>query len=370
MKKFEDFKLERYFAAHEFSAKHLLSCSDAESIRLRELLDFEPGSREALEERWLGYSDSQGLPELRREIAGLYASISPDQVLAHTGAQEPILNLFMSVLSPGDHVITHFPGYQSGFSIPRALGCELSPWSARESNEWLLDLDELRGLIRPETKLVVLNCPHNPTGRIMPKSDFAELIALLRERGILLLSDEVYRGLELDDADRLPTGADAYENGISLGVMSKAYGLAGLRVGWVATRNPEVLHAMAKQKDYTTICNPGITEWLAALALRNGEKLLTRNREILGANIRSFESFLARRGDLFDWVPPQGGTMGFAWRRDGKSMEPLARKLLTERELMLISGKYFDTDEKFFRLGLGRRNFPEVLASFEAGIGL
>ncbi|MBS1961451.1 MAG: aminotransferase class I/II-fold pyridoxal phosphate-dependent enzyme [Bdellovibrionales bacterium] len=360
--------MERHFARHEFTARHLISCSDAESIHLRELLDFEPGSRQKLEALWLGYSDSRGIPELRAEIRKLYTTVQDRDIVAHTGAQEPILNLFMGLIGPGDHVITHFPGYQSSYSVPKNLGAEVSLWKARPEEGWRLDLDELKRLLKPNTKLVILNCPHNPSGYVMPAAEYAALIAILRERGILLLSDEVYRGLEARAADRLPAAVDVYENAISLGVMSKAYGLAGLRVGWIATKNERVRLAFEKQKDYTTICGPIVAEWLASLALRHAGRLLERNRATVGANTAVFSAFLERRGERFEWVPPGGGTMGFPWRRDGKSMEPLAAKVLEREGLMLITGKYFDTDEKYFRLGLGRKDFPEVLAILERNL--
>lgn len=359
--RFDDFKLERHFARHEFTARYLISCSDAESVPLRDLLDFEPGSRQKLEALWLGYSDSRGIPELRAEIAKLYATVGDRDIVAHTGAQEPILNLFMGLVGPGDHVVTHFPGYQSSYSVPKNLGAEVSLWRARPDEGWRLDLEELKALLRPNTKLVILNCPHNPSGYVMPAAEFSALVAILRERGILLLSDEVYRGLEARAADRLPAAVDVYENAISLGVMSKAYGLAGLRVGWIATKNERVRLAFEKQKDYTTICGPIVAEWLASLALRHAGRLLERNRAIVSANEAAFADFLARTGERFGWVRPAGGTMAFPWRKDGASMEPFAGKLLEREGLMLITGKYFDTDEKFFRLGLGRKDFPEVL---------
>jgi aspartate/methionine/tyrosine aminotransferase len=136
-------------------------------------------------------------------------------------------------------------------------------------------------------------------------------------------------------------------------------------MGWIATRHEKTLAAMAKQKDYSTICNPVVTEWLSALALRHGEKLITRNRSIVEKNREAFEGFLARNPGLFAWTPPSGGTMGFVWRLDGKSMEPFAKFLLEREGLMLLSGKYFDTDEKYFRIGLGRKNFTEALAVLE-----
>lgn len=365
---FEDFKLERYFAKHEFTAKYLLSCSDSESIRLGELLDFEHDSREKMEKLWLGYSDSQGIPELRQEIEKLFTTITPDQILTHTGAQEPILNLLSTVLAPGDHMITHFPCYQSNYSVPKGVGASVSFWKANPENAWKLDLQDLTRLIQPNTKIVVVNFPHNPTGSMMAKPEFLELISILHAKNILLLSDEIYRGLETDPLDRLPCAADLYENAISLGGLAKAYGLAGLRMGWIATKNERVMGLLKKQKDYTTICNPIVTEWLAALALRHGHSITKRNQQIVSSNISAFEAFLARHPDTFAWNRPQGGTMGFPWRKDGKSMEPFCKFLLERFGLMLISGKYFDYGEQYFRLGFGRKNFAEVLSLLEAGL--
>lgn len=364
--KIEPFQLERYFAQHEFSARYLISSSDAEAMTVNELLAFEPGSREKLLETYLSYSDSLGTPALREAIAATYATVSPGQVLTHTGAQEPIFNFLNCALSAGDHVISLSPGYQSVFSIPRALGCELDLWHARPGNEWAPDLGELRRLLRPNTRAVLVNFPHNPTGFVPTPGWMQELIAILRAQGVLLLSDEVYRGLEYAPAERLPPAADLYENAISVGVLSKAYGLPGLRIGWIATKNREVYDAMAAFKDYTTICNSVVTERLAAIAIRNGEKLFSRNRAIVQENLALVESFFNDYPGEFGWHRPRGGTMLFAWAAKGRDMEAFSQRLLAERQTMLISGRYFDQPESFFRLGLGRLGFSEGFAQFTA----
>lgn len=362
----DPFQLERLFAEHEFTARHLLSCSDAESMPLRDLLDLEPSFRGKFEETWLGYSDSRGLPELRSEIAKEYAEVAPDGVLAHTGAQEPLFNLMNALLSPGDHVITHFPCYQSFHSVPRAIGCEVSRWEARFENRWRLDPADLKKLLRPHTKLVLVNFPHNPTGGVATRSEFGEIISILRERGVWLLSDEVYRGLEMDPGDRLPPACDLYEKAFSLGVLSKAYGLAGLRVGWLATQDRKALEQIAGYKDYTTICGPVVAETLATLALRHREKIISRNQGILNANLVVLEKFFKIHPDRFEWVAPLGGTMAFPRARTGFDLRGFAERLIRERGALLVTGSVFEMDDRYFRFGFGRRAFPEALREMEA----
>lgn len=361
----EPFKLERFFAQHEFSAQHLLSCSDAESMSVKDLLAFEPGARESLENTWLGYTESKGHPSLRAEIAKLYGNAKVENILLHTGAQEPIFNLLNSCLTKDDHVIVHFPCYQSLYAIPRAIGCETSLWHARFENGFRLDLAELKGLLRPNTKLVIVNTPHNPTGYLMRPEEQRELIGLLRDREILLLSDEVYRGLEMDPTKKLPAAVDLYENAISLGVLSKSYGLAGLRLGWVATRNQKIYDSMAEYKDYTTICNSVVAETLSTIAVRHGDKIIERNRGLVRENWKLAEAFLNRHANLFEWFAPEAGTMAFPRAKPHFDLDAFAKDLLVKTGAMLITGQYFDQDAHYFRLGLGRKSFPEALGVME-----
>jgi aspartate/methionine/tyrosine aminotransferase len=364
----EPFRLERYFAAYEFKARWMLSSSDAESMSLDELLALDPSVRDSLGSTRLGYSESNGIPEVREAIASTYRTISPEQVLTHTGAQEPIFNLMNSTLAAGDHVVAHFPGYQSFYSVAKAIGCEVSLWKGRPENGWLLDPSELSRLLRPNTKLVILNVPHNPTGYVPTREEQAELVRIVAERGITLLSDEVYRGLEATPELELPAACDLYEKAVSLGVTSKAYGLAGLRVGWIATRDRALYDRMAAYKDYTTICNPVLSERLAAVAVRNRARILGRNRGIVAANLALARSFIEESGGRFNWVEPKGGTMAFPKAADGTDMERFSKSLLEKDGVMLISGAYFDTDPTYFRLGLGRASFAEAFELFRRRI--
>jgi aspartate/methionine/tyrosine aminotransferase len=358
------FKLERYFARYEFNVKYLLCSSDCESMPVADLLALEPGAREGLERLWLGYTESQGAPSLRAEIGRMYSGIGPEQILVHSGAEEAIFLLMHAALGPGDGVVVHWPCYQSLYEIARAIGCEVTLWEARGENGWAPDLDEFERLLRPNTRLVVVNTPHNPTGYLMPADDFRRLASLTGERGILLFSDEVYRGLEYDPAARLPAACEIDPAAISLGVMSKTYGLAGLRLGWIATRNASVYERMAALKDYTTICASAPSEYLAELALRRREQIAARNLEIIRANLALLDSFFAARLDRFEWVRPRAGPIAFPRLLVGE-IEPFCHDLATAVGVLLLPGTMYDYPGNHFRIGFARRNMPQALEQLE-----
>lgn len=382
---FQPFRLERFFAAHEFSARYLLCSSDCESLSLKELLALEPEAEEALLSLRLGYTESRGKPELRRAIAGLYsaAGLGTEEVLVHAGAEEGILNLCLATVKAGDHVVVNFPCYQSLAEIPRALGAAVDPWPYRiEGEGWRLDPEELHRLLRPKTRLVILNSPHNPTGALMGRAEFDRVVELCREAGALLLVDEVYRYLERDEARRLPAACEAYENGISLNVLSKSAGLAGLRIGWLATKRRDILDEVALVKDYNSICASGPSELLAEIAVRQMPRLVERNRRICEANLRLLEAFFARHPDFASWLSPEGGSIAFprlgtrvgrdfpsqTGEGSGADAEGLALALLEDTGVLLLPGAYYSYAPEHFRLGYGRANLPEALARLEAWV--
>lgn len=358
------FKLERFFADYEFNVEHLLCGSDCESVSIAELLALEPGAEEQFHRHWLGYTESDGSPLLRDAICGLYETMIPNDILVHAGAEEAIFTLMNAVLEPGDHIIVHSPCYQSLAEIARTIGCEVTLWGAQETKNWALDLDELRDAICSRTKLIVVNLPHNPTGYLMPQDEFLQLSNIARENDILLLCDEVYRESEYDPSDRLPAACDLGPHAISLGVMSKTYGLAGLRIGWLATKNADVLHQVAEMKDYTTICCSAPSEWLATLALRHREVLVERNLEIIRANLQQLDTFFVEHADVFSWVKPGAGAIAFPQLLTG-NIDALVQQLVEEASVLLLPGSVFDDPNNHFRIGFGRRSFPEALSKLD-----
>ena len=362
-----DFALERYFAEWEFNVEHVLCASDVEGFPMSELIALADTETRAL---WkglnLGYTESTGHPLLRREIAATYESIEPDDVLTFAGAEEAIFCLMNVAVGPGDHVIVTWPGYQSLYEVARATGADITLHGLHESDGWAVDLDRLKSELRPTTKLIVVNTPHSPTGMMLDRTTYDGLIEIAEEGGIRLFMDEVYRGLEYDETDRLAAGADALPDGISLGVMSKAYAMAGLRIGWIATHDRDLLARLAAFKDYTTICSSGPSEILATIALRARERVLERSRGIIAANLELDDGFIEDYLDRFTWIRPSAGSVGFPRLTvPGVAIDDWAAELVKAEGVLILPGSVFGYAGNHFRLGLGRTDLPDALARLE-----
>ncbi len=356
------FKLERYFAQYEFKVQYLLSASDCESLSLRELLDLaDPDSLAQWGQLRLGYTESQGHPALRAEVARLYQTLRPDDVLILT-PEEGIFIAMHTLLEPGDHVIAIAPAYQSLSEIARSIGCAVTPWTfAPPDSGWRLDLDQLARSFTPQTRLLVVNFPHNPTGYLPTRAELDAILALARQHDVYVFSDEMYRLLEHDPARQLPSGCDVYEKGITLSGLSKSFALPGLRMGWLATRASGLMERWLAFKDYTTICHSAPSEALALMALRAKDSILGRNLGIIQANLVRAESFFEEHRALFKWLRPEGGSIAFpAWTGPGR-VEDFCQAVLDQQGVMVVPGSIFDFPGNHFRLGLGRRNFPEAL---------
>jgi aspartate/methionine/tyrosine aminotransferase len=363
-----DFALERYFARWEFAVEHLLCASDVQAYPMDELLALADDESRAL---WdgltLGYTESTGHPLLRREIAASYTGLGPDDVLVFAGAEEGIFCLVNVLLGPGDHAVVTWPGYQSLYEIARAIGADVTLHELREDADWRLDLDLLRRQVTPSTKLIVVNAPHNPTGMQPDRATFDDLVAVAEEAGAHLLMDEVYRFLEFDDADRLPAGAEATARGVSLGVMSKSFAMAGLRIGWLAIRDRDLLMRCASFKDYTTICASAPSEILALIGLRARETVLARSRGIVGANLERLDAFFEAWPDRFSWVRPRAGSVGFPRLTvPGIAIDDWAAGLVEAEGVLLLPGTQFGYGGNHFRLGFGRTDLPEALERLES----
>jgi aspartate/methionine/tyrosine aminotransferase len=371
MRELPDFRLEVYFSQWEFAAKHVLAASDAESLSLDELLALGgPEDRDAFGRLGLGYVPTWGGDELRAAVASTYGTLESGDVLACAGAEEGLFWLLQEAAGPGDHVVITVPNYQSMETLALATGAEVSGLALRPENGWALDLDDLARLLRPATRLVAVNFPNNPTGAVPDEATFRALADLCESRGIRLFCDEVHRGLELDPARRLPQAADLSPRAVSLNVMSKSYGLAGLRVGWLATRDRDLLARLERRKHYTSICNSAPGEFLAALALRRGERIQARNRAIVARNLPLFEACFARWPERFDWEPPQGGCICFPRYKGADGVEAFCRDLVRTEGVFFAPASLFrsalaDTPADRFRVGVGRADPEPALEALE-----
>ena len=363
--KIKDFELEVFFGKHEFSAPYLLTQSDCESMTVKELLAYEPGAEELLLDGWLGYTEVPGNPELRGNIAGLYENINSEEVIVHVGAQEAIFNFFNVFLDKGDHMISQFPTYQSLYEIANAVGCEVSKWELRQQEEgWSIDFDELEALIKPSTKLLCINSPNNPTGYTFTPEEMKRIVDIASKNNLYVFCDEVYKGIELDGIGR-PWLADLYDKAISLGVMSKAYGLAGLRIGWIATKDKDILDKMIKMKHYTSISCSSTAEHLAIVALKHSDKLLERNRNIIIENLKIAETFFSKYNSLFRYNRPAAGPIGFNEIKLDMPIGKFCDLLVAEQGVLLLPSDVYGFRGQYFRMGYGRKGFKTSLERFE-----
>jgi aspartate/methionine/tyrosine aminotransferase len=357
------FRIERFYARHEFTTRYMLSSSDCQSRTIGELLELEPDAHERLLNQWCGYTESLGAPELREAIAGLYGPTGADDVVVASCAEEGILLVYHALMKPGDHAIVETPCYESALALARSTGADVSPWQRRFEDGWRHDLDELERLMTPRTRVLYINQPHNPTGTLMSPATFERVVELARERDVVLFCDEVYRELEHDSAARLPAACDAYERAVSLGSISKTYGLPGLRIGWLACRDERITDALATLKDYTTICASAPSELLVALALRHREILAGRNLEIVRRNLPLLDEFFARYGSVFEWIRPTAGPIGFPLLRGVADVDTLC-ETLAKAGVLLLPGSVYD-EPRHARVGFGRADMPQALELLE-----
>jgi aspartate/methionine/tyrosine aminotransferase len=230
---------------------------------------------------------------------------------------------------------------------------------------WSLDVDRIAAAVRPTTKLLYINFPNNPTGKILEPDRFDAIVELCRRHGIRLFSDEVFRLLDRDESMRLPQAVDLYERALSLNVMSKAYGLPGLRIGWIACRDRDLLGRLERFKNFLTICSSGPSERLAVIALGKNarETIVERNRRLANDNVAIATRFFEERPDRFEWYVPDGGCIGFPRYLGEDGVEAFTRDLIEQAGVLLVPASKFRSElagswDDRFRIGFGRKDFP------------
>ena len=366
-----DFRLETHFSKWEFKARYHMTASDAESMSMAELLGMaSPQEREDFETMWLGYTETYGAPDLRETIASTFESRIASDILCFAGASEGIFAANTVILDKDSHAIVITPNYQSHETLPSAI-CKVTGVPLDPDDNWSLDIDRVAAAIRPNTRLLTINFPHNPTGAILPLDRYFALIEMCRKHGIYVLHDEIFHGLGPSGTRHLPYIADVYERGLSLGVMSKSYGLPGLRIGWIACQDAGLLSKMERMKHYLSICNSGPSEKLAQIALRNRDTILARNCAIVDENLPKWDAFFARHADLFDWKRPDGSCMGFPAYKGAEGVEVFAKTLVEQSGVLLLPSSIYaselgETPRNRLRLGFGRRGLDEGLAALDA----
>ena len=361
-----DFRLETYFSKWEFSARYHMTASDVQSMTLKELLALaDDEDRAAFENVWLGYTETLGAPDLRDVIASTYDRVKASEVLCFAGAEEGLYIAMHALLDRDDHGIVVTPNYQSAETVPLSI-CEVTGVALDPCRNWSLDIDRVAAALRPNTRMISINFPHNPTGKILERDRFDALVDLCRSRAIWLFSDEVYRLIGVTGAPQLPQVADVYERGLSLAVMSKAYGLPGLRIGWIACRDPELLSRMERMKHYLSICNAAPSERLAKIALKGRDQIFARIGALMTRNLAMLDSFFADHGDLFDWYRPDGGCVAYPRYRGSEGVERFTADLVERTGVLFLPASIYSsalnaTPGDRFRIGYGRAGIEDGL---------
>jgi len=373
MNSLPDFRLETHFSEWEFKARYHMTASDAESMSLQELLAYATDEERAeFNNMWLGYTETYGAPDVRDAIADAYENCDSADVLCFAGASEGIFAANSVILDKTSHAIVVTPNYQSHESLPLSV-CSATGVPLDANDNWSLDIDRVAAAIKPNTRLITINFPHNPTGAILSADRYDALIKLCRRHGIYILHDEIFNGLGATGTQHLPFVADVYEKGLSLNVMSKAYGLPGLRVGWIACKDQAIISKMERLKHYLSICNSGPSERLTKIALIHRDQLLARTCAIVDENLPKWDAFFQSYPDLFDWQRPDGSCMAFPRYKGSEGVEEFTRRLVEDSGVLLLPGSIYqselgDTPDNHFRLGFGRKNLEEGLSALDQHI--
>lgn len=362
--KLERFELERWMTTWELDVDFDIAESGIYPLSLEELYkligdEVSAALQEKLLTMRLGYSEARGTLELRSAIAKTFENATPDDVLVTTGAIEANFLIFNALLHEGDHVVAVAPTYQQLLSVPKAITTNVTEWSVVQGEGFRYDLDTLESLVAPDTKLIVLNTPHNPTGAMLDQAGLERVVEIARRNDAWLLSDEAYRWLEHPDGEKLPSPAhDLGDKVISVGTMSKPFGLPGLRVGWLVA-NPELVAACWSFRDYVSLSPSGISDAIALTAIEHREAIFPRNRDIIGTNLNVANIWFRDNADLVSWQPPRAGLLAMMrYNIDIPSTE-LADRLAKEVRVMLAPGSAFGL-EHHLRIGVGQR--PDLFA--------
>jgi aspartate/methionine/tyrosine aminotransferase len=356
--KIEPFALERWMTTYEMEVEYDIAESGILPLTVNDLLAFlPPAEREATLHRLLdlrlGYSEARGSAELRGLLAATYETCTPDQVLVTTGAIEANFLLFNVLLEPGDHVVAPYPAYQQLYSVPRALGCDVDLWRIRPETGFAYDVADLERLLRPNTRLIVVNSPHNPTGALLSAADAQRVYDLAASVGAWVLSDEAYRWLRRPGGEPLPPPVfNLGPRGISVGTVSKPFGLPGLRTGWIAAPE-EIVARCWGMRDYVTLSPGKLNDALACLAFRHLDQIVARNDGIIRANLAAAQAWIDGHAGLLAWKPPRAGLLALLrYELDIPSLE-LSNKLAEEYSVMLAPGSAFGY-EHHLRIGIGQ----------------
>jgi aspartate/methionine/tyrosine aminotransferase len=360
------FKLKKFFSKHISRSSHLGLCfSDSENWTWQEILNIADKQSRSFWDR--GFAEKVFITSLLQgEIAKQYNSLQPKNISLFGGAQESTYHVMRTLLKRGDHVIVLSPCYQFLEEIPKMCGANVEKIPLLREFGFRLDIELLKKTIRTNTKLLIINYPHNPTGKILTACEIEEIITLARSHGIYLFNDEVYKGLEIDSSKAIRSISDLYEKGIVVSSLSKPFGLPSIRIGWIASQSINILQQAANYRNFTSSRNSELSELMAFMVLRNQKKLLSRNINIISENLRILSEFFQRHSHSLSWIPPEGGTVSFPKLLLPISIDQFVEELSKETKVVLVPASVFSVEENAFRITFGKREMVDSLNLLES----
>lgn len=365
MKRFET---EDYFSQYEFTKPYQLASSDCESVNIAELINLGGGCANELLNLNLGYPEMPGSRQLRQEISLLYKSVEEDDVLVLGSPVEGIYLSMQALLKPGDHVVVLSPAYDALFNVADHISGNVTRWNLKnDGTSWFLDFEQLESIITSDTKLLIINFPHNPTGFIPSMHDLIRIIRIAERTGVRVFSDEIYFGLALNQKNIITSIADQAVNSVTLSGASKGLGLPGLRFGWLIAKERGLYNKLLSLKTYTSMCAHQTNEYLGLMAIRAAPLLLAKNLEIIRKNISLAELFFKKHEAKMHWIKPLGGSTAVFKIKD-LSAEKFCHQLAEEFGVVLLPIKYMGFEDRYIRMGFGRKNFAASLAVFDKAL--
>ncbi|KFN89397.1 aminotransferase class I/II-fold pyridoxal phosphate-dependent enzyme [Tetragenococcus muriaticus] len=361
------FGVERWLSKYETTVDYNLTSTSIMPLSINELLELTGEDEEQVKENIfsikLNYGAIEGRLDYLSGIASLYQSIQKEQVISTNGGVGASHLTMMTVIEPGDHVVAILPAYQQIYSVPESIGAQMEYlFLEKTETDYVLDLNKLMHLVTPETKAIVFNNPNNPTGDVIDDEALEKMVEIARKNDTYLICDEAYRGLT-HNIGFSTSVADLYEKGVSLGSMSKAFAMAGLRLGWIASRDVKFMQDVYIHRDYTMISNGGIDEYVAALALKHKNAVQQRNLGITQSRATLFKKWLDNEPKL-SYAPFKGGTVALPYFESSLSSEEFCAKVIEEKSVLLMPGFVFDL-EKCFRMGYAREPEEKMIAGLE-----
>ncbi|QDT43396.1 Capreomycidine synthase [Gimesia alba] len=357
------FPLVQWFAAAEGRFEFSLSHSDCEPLSVSDILG--DAEQKTLANLPLGYGTFAGLEELRQSVARQYATLKQDDVLIFGGASEVIYTFMRTNLNPGDEVVIQAPIFNSLKATAQAIGCQIIEWRPTNELTCEFDVSTLIDLCNEQTKLIVFNFPHNPSGQMISEDELISIVETAQKYDAMIFSDEQFRLLELPESPRLPPACDVYDKAVSVAGVSKTLGLGGLRIGWLATRNRDLLKRAREYRYYTTEMTNTPCQMLAAQAMKHHDEILTRNRKRIIHNLKQLQAFCLRHKQYLDLHPPQAGPMAVVEQTTSFTSTEFCQRLLDEQRVMLVPGEVMGISNRLLRIGLGRDDFSKGLNRLE-----